>query len=92
MLNLMSQFPLAQYSHNSADALQVMIEAKKLAYADLRRYVGDPRDNKIPIDGLLSVDYARNRAKLIEMSKSELFGRRWQSTEGWRHDLSQRCR
>src|SRR5487761_467220 len=70
MLNLMSQFPLARWGHNSANALQAMIEAKKLAYADLRRYVGDPRDNKIPIDGLLSVDYARQRAKLIDMSKA----------------------
>ena len=70
MLNIMQQFPLAEYGHNSADALQVMIEAKKLAYADLRRYVGDPRFSKIPIAGLLSEDYARQRAKLIDMSKA----------------------
>ena len=70
MLNLMQQFPLAQYGHNSADALHVMIEAKKLAYADLRRYVGDPRFSKIPVAGLLSDDYARDRAKLIDMSKA----------------------
>ncbi|MHB8526219.1 MAG: gamma-glutamyltransferase [Candidatus Acidiferrales bacterium] len=70
MLNMMQQFPLAQYGHNSADALHVMIEAKKLAYADLRRYVGDPRFSKIPVAGLLSDDYARDRAKLIDMSKA----------------------
>jgi len=70
MLNMMQQFPLAQYGHNSADALHVMIEAKKLAYADLRRYVGDPRFSKIPVAGLLSGDYARERAKLIDMSKA----------------------
>ncbi len=68
MLNLMSQFPLAKYGHNSADALQVMIEAKKLAYADLRRYVGDPRFSKIPVAGLLSMTYARQRARLIDMA------------------------
>ena len=67
MLNIMSQFPLASYGHNSADALHVMIEAKKLAYADLRRYVGDPRFSKIPVAGLLSLDYARDRAHLIDM-------------------------
>jgi gamma-glutamyltranspeptidase/glutathione hydrolase len=66
MLNLMSQFPMAQYGHNSADALHIMIEAKKLAYADLRRYVGDPKFSKIPVAGLLSPDYARTRAKLID--------------------------
>ena len=70
MLNMMQQFPLAQYGHNSADALHVMIEAKKLAYADLRRYVGDPRFSKIPVAGLLSDTYARERVKLINMSKA----------------------
>ncbi|HEV2287662.1 MAG TPA: gamma-glutamyltransferase [Candidatus Acidoferrales bacterium] len=70
MLNMMSQFPLAQYGHNSVDALHVMIEAKKLAYADLRRYVGDPRFAKIPIAGLLSDEYARERAKLVDMSRA----------------------
>lgn len=70
MLNLMQQFPLAEYGHNSADALHVMIEAKKLAYADLLRYIGDPRFSKIPVAGLLSDAYARQRAKLIDMSKA----------------------
>ena len=42
MLNIMERFPLAEYGHNSARALHVMIEAKKLAYADLAKYVGDP--------------------------------------------------
>lgn len=70
MLNLMQQFPLAPYGHNSADALHVMIEAKKLAYADLRKYVGDPKFSKIPVTGLLSDEYARDRAKLIDMAKA----------------------
>lgn len=70
MLNMMQQFPLAQYGHNSVDALHVMIEAKKLAYADLRKYIGDPRFSKIPVAGLLAADYARERAKLIDMSKA----------------------
>ena len=43
MLNLMEQFPLGEYGFHSARALHVMIEAKKLAYADMLRYVGDPR-------------------------------------------------
>lgn len=70
MLNLMQQFPLAQYGHNSADALHVMIEAKKLAYADLRKYIGDPKFSKIPVAGLLSDNYARERTKLIDMSNA----------------------
>ena len=70
MLNIMSRFPLAQYGHNSADALHVMIEAKKLAYADLLRYVGDPKFSKIPVAGLLSPEYAEQRSKLIDMAKA----------------------
>lgn len=70
MLNMMRQFPLEHAGHNSADALHVMIEAKKLAYADLQRYIGDPRFSKIPVAGLLSDDYARARAKAIDMFKA----------------------
>jgi gamma-glutamyltranspeptidase/glutathione hydrolase len=70
MLNLMEQFPLAQFGPGSANALHVMIEAKKLAYADLVRYVCDPSFNRIPVAGLLSKDYARERARLIDLAKA----------------------
>jgi gamma-glutamyltranspeptidase/glutathione hydrolase len=61
----MERFPLAEYGHNSARALHVMIEAKKLAYADLLKYVGDPQYSKVPVAGLLSKDLAAARARLI---------------------------
>lgn len=67
MLNLMEQFPLAQYGAGSADALHVMIEAKKLAYADLQRYVGDPRFHAVPVRGLLDKAYAAERARRIDL-------------------------
>jgi gamma-glutamyltranspeptidase / glutathione hydrolase len=70
MLNLMEQFPFSAFGFHSPDALHAMIEAKKLAYADLRRYIGDPKFSKIPVQGLLSKDYARDRAKKIDMSKA----------------------
>jgi gamma-glutamyltranspeptidase/glutathione hydrolase len=66
MLNIMEQFPLGQYGHNSAKALHVMIEAKKLAYADLIRYVGDPRFTHVPVEQLLSKELARKRADSID--------------------------
>lgn len=68
MLNIMERFPLASYGHNSADALHVMIEAKKLAYADMIHYVGDPRFSPIPVKEMLSKDLAAQRAKLIQMN------------------------
>ncbi|MBM3837840.1 MAG: gamma-glutamyltransferase [Verrucomicrobia bacterium] len=70
MLNLMEQFPLGEWGHNSGKALHVMIEAKKLAYADMLRYVADQRFSKVPVAGILSKDYARQRAKLIDLDKA----------------------
>jgi gamma-glutamyltranspeptidase/glutathione hydrolase len=70
MLNIMERFPMAQYGHNSVDAMQVMIEAKKLAYADMYKYVGDPRFTPVPVKELLSKDLAEQRAKLIDMNKA----------------------
>jgi len=66
MLNLMERFPLNEYGHNSADALHVEIEAKKLAYADLIRYIGDPRFSSIPVKQLLSKELAAERAQKID--------------------------
>jgi gamma-glutamyltranspeptidase / glutathione hydrolase len=70
MLNIMETFPLAQFGHNSAEALQAMIEAKKLAYADMYRYVADPKFSQVPVQGMLSKEYAAQRAKLIDMAKA----------------------
>ena len=70
MLNIMENFPLADYGHNSAAALHVAIEAKKLAYADMARYVGDPRFGPVPVKEMLSKDLAKQRAGLIAMDKA----------------------
>ena len=70
MLNIMENFPLADYGQDSAAALHVMIEAKKLAYADMERYVGDPRFGPVPVTEMLSKDLAAQRAKLIDMNKA----------------------
>ena len=70
MLNIMERFPMGQYGHNSADALHIMIEAKKLAYADMHRYVGDPRFTPVPVKELLSKDLAAQRAKLVQLDKA----------------------
>jgi gamma-glutamyltranspeptidase / glutathione hydrolase len=70
MLNLMELYPLADYGHNSAEALHVMIEAKKLAYADMIRFVSDPRFADVPVAGMLSKDYARQRAAGIDPARA----------------------
>jgi gamma-glutamyltranspeptidase/glutathione hydrolase len=70
MLNIMERFPLAKMGHNSVAALHHMIEAKKLAYADLQRFNGDPRFAKIPVSALQSKPYAAQRAALIDARKA----------------------
>jgi gamma-glutamyltranspeptidase / glutathione hydrolase len=68
MLNIMENFPLNEWGHNSVDTLHAMIEAKKLAYADMLKYVGDQRFSKVPAQGMLSKSYAKERASLIAPS------------------------
>src|SRR5258708_126424 len=72
MLNIMEAFPLGQkdWGLGSAKALHAMIEAKKLAYADLAKYIGDPRKQKLPVATLLSKEWAAERAKLIDADKA----------------------
>jgi gamma-glutamyltranspeptidase/glutathione hydrolase len=65
MLNLMEQFPLGEYGFHSARALHVMIEAKKLAYADMLRYVGDTRFSPSAATALLDKNHARQQATRI---------------------------
>jgi gamma-glutamyltranspeptidase / glutathione hydrolase len=72
MLNIMETFPLGQKDagFGSTKALHTMIEAKKLAYADVARYLGDPRGQKIPVATLVSKPWAVERAKLIDPDKA----------------------
>jgi gamma-glutamyltranspeptidase/glutathione hydrolase len=46
--------------------LHLIIEAKKLAYADLKKYIGEPRGQKLPVEKLLSKEWAAGRAKQID--------------------------
>jgi gamma-glutamyltranspeptidase / glutathione hydrolase len=70
MLNIMERFSLAHFGPDSTDALHAMIEAKKLAYADMYRYVADPKFSEVPVQGMLSKEYAAQRARLVDMSKA----------------------
>jgi gamma-glutamyltranspeptidase/glutathione hydrolase len=73
-LNILENFDLEAMGHNSADYLHVIIEALKLAYADRDSYYADPEFVAVPGEGLLSKEYARQRAAEIDMTQaSELF-------------------
>lgn len=66
ILNLLEQFSPAPEGALSAEELHRRIEATKVAYADLYRYVADPRFAKVPIEGMLSKKYAADRAALMD--------------------------
>ncbi|MGA2252326.1 gamma-glutamyltransferase [Terracidiphilus sp.] len=70
MLNIMEQFKPDPAGAHSPGELHTRIEAMKLAYADVKAYVGDPRFSKIPVDQLLSKAYAAKRASLIDPAKA----------------------
>ena len=70
MLNIMEAYPVASMGPASAETLHVEIESHKLAVQDLRRYVGDPREVKAPVKGMLSKVYAAHRAALIDPLKA----------------------
>ncbi len=73
-LNILENFDLRRMGHNSADYLHTIIEAFKLAYADRDTYYADTDFVDVPAEGLLSKEYAAQRAQLIDMERaSETF-------------------
>jgi len=65
ILNILERFDLASLGFQSPASLHLQIEAKRLAFEDRARFYADPDFAKIPIDWLISKDYAAERAKLI---------------------------
>jgi gamma-glutamyltranspeptidase/glutathione hydrolase len=71
-LNMLEEYDLKSLGHNTPDFLHTSVEAVKLAMGDREKYLGDMDFIKIPYDGLLSKDYARERRKLIDPEKASL--------------------
>jgi gamma-glutamyltranspeptidase/glutathione hydrolase len=71
-LNMLEGYDLKSMGLNSADYIHTCIEALKLAFADRDQFLGDMDFIKIPYEGLLSKEYARDRRKLIDPQKSSL--------------------
>jgi gamma-glutamyltranspeptidase/glutathione hydrolase len=68
MLNLLEPYDLKSVGFGSADALHIMIEAKKLAYEDRARYYADMDRAKVPVKELISKSYAAKRRTLINLA------------------------
>jgi len=70
MLNILEEYDLASMGYMSADALHVMIEAKRLAFEDRARFYADPAYQPAPTEWLLSEEYADERRALISMEQA----------------------
>jgi len=65
-LNLLEPVRLDRMGHNSADYIHTVAECMKLAYADREFYYGDPAFVDVPLDRLLSKEYADERRRLVD--------------------------
>ncbi|HKZ43807.1 MAG TPA: gamma-glutamyltransferase family protein [Anaerolineales bacterium] len=71
-LNFLNDFDLEAFEPLSTERMHLEIEAMRLSFADTRWYVADPAYSQIPLEELLSRDYARQRAKLINPERATL--------------------
>jgi gamma-glutamyltranspeptidase / glutathione hydrolase len=69
-LGILNNFNVAQYKPNSADAIHLVSEAYRLAYADRAKYVADSDFINVPVTGLIDSSYLKSRSSLIKMDKS----------------------
>lgn len=73
-LNILEGYDLNGMGGDSAEALHLMVEAKKIAFADRIKYFGDPRMIKNPTDGALSKEYAAVARESIDSNKANFGG------------------
>ena len=71
-LNLLEGFDLAAMGHNSADYIHTVVECMKLAYADREFYYGDPAFADVPMERLLSKEYAAERRRLVDPARASM--------------------
>jgi len=69
-LNILEGFDLTQLQHNSKEHLHLVIESLRLAFADTRFFVADPEFVSVPVEGLLSKEYAAQRRALISLESA----------------------
>ncbi|HMQ06679.1 MAG TPA: gamma-glutamyltransferase [Saprospiraceae bacterium] len=70
ILNILEHYNIAAMGFGSADYIHVFTEAKKLAFEDRARYYADMSMVNVPVDWLISKEYASERQKLIDMNKA----------------------
>jgi gamma-glutamyltranspeptidase/glutathione hydrolase len=71
-LGILDNWDLGAYPVDSADSIHIQLEAMKLAFADLYRYVADPGSMDIDYRQLIDPGYLSSRAKLIDLNKAQV--------------------
>ncbi len=71
-LHILEQFDLEHRAHGSPEHLHLFIEAARHAFADRYHFLGDPDFGAVPLDGILSKNYAQEIAKSIDREKADL--------------------
>lgn len=74
MLKMLEPYPIKEYGFESKEAVQLMVEIERRAYADRTEYMGDPDFVDVPVKQLLDPEYIQNRMQDFEMgvpSKSD---------------------
>jgi gamma-glutamyltranspeptidase/glutathione hydrolase len=71
-LNLLEGYKLKGLRHNSAEYIHTVTECMKLAYADREFYYGDQEFANVPMDRLLSKEYAAERRRLVDPERASL--------------------
>lgn len=69
MLNIVEQFDLASYGHDSAETVQILNDAYAMAYQDGLAYMADPDYYDLPVETMISKDYAATRAESITVGQ-----------------------
>jgi gamma-glutamyltranspeptidase/glutathione hydrolase len=72
IMKMIAPYDLSKMGHNSEESIQVIVEAERRAYADRSQFLGDPDFVKIPINGLLSDTYLKNRMSNFDVNKASL--------------------
>ncbi len=70
MLNMLEPYDIKSMGQNSAQALHLMIEAKKLAFEDRAKFYADPQFSKVPVSELISKPYADKRRASIDRKRA----------------------
>ena len=70
MLNILEPFEFEEMGHNSADYLHLLIEAKKLTFGDLDRWLADPEQTELPVDELISKEHAARQRSRIDLRRA----------------------